>query len=236
MFGFSSVNIASIKQKSRQDVSLHQIRDLCERKDEEQIEVTFFKLPSVAEEVISPLHNVQKSSTFHDLWTQYGKKAQSARKNDEAKKPYLSIAEVVENIWKPAFHDWYRHAASAMDGTISLGIVDKLFDSYKNGKNDLERELLCMFQLIQDHPASRAKKLQTTAIERVTQIQRYQQLGQFASAADTIWDFKEAMGFTGDFKVIEDLRNQVSKFTFSTSSFGLFTIFYTKDTKEDFLA
>ena len=216
MFGFSSVNIASVKEKSLQDVSLHQIRHLCEGEDEKQIEVTFFKVPLVAKEVISQLHHVQKSSTFQDIWTQYGKRAQSARKNDEAKKPYLSISEVVENIWEPAFHDWQRHAASAMGGTISLGIVDKLFGSYKNQKDDLERELLRMFQLIQAHPASRAKKLQTTTIERVTQIQRYQQLGQFASAADTIWEFKEAMGFTGDFKVIEDLRNQVSKFRFST--------------------
>lgn len=228
MFGFSSVNIAIIKEKSRQDVSLHRIRHLCERKDEKQIEVTFFRLPSVAEEVISPLHHVQKSSTFQDLWTQYGKKAQSARKNDEAQKPYLSISEVVENIWKPAFHDWCRHAASAMDGTISLGIADKLFGSYKYGTNDLERELLCMFQLIQAHPASRAKTLQATANERVTQIQLFQQLGQFASAADTIWKFKEAMGFTGDFKVIEDLRNQVSRFTFLTSSFGLYNFFTLK--------
>ena len=217
--GFSTVNIANIKAKSRQDVSRHQIRDLCERKDDKQIEVTFFKLPLVAKEVISPLHHVQKSSTFQDLWTRYGKKAQSARKNDEANKSYLSISEVVENIWKPAFQDWNQYAVSAMDGTISLGNVDKLFANYKTRISDLERELLCMFQLSQTQPTSK-EKLRTTATERVTQIQRYQQLDQFAHAADTIWEFKEAMDFTGDFKVIEDLRNQVSKFTFSTLSVG----------------
>ena len=233
---FSTVNIDYIKEKSRQDVSRHQIRYLCERNDEKQIEVTFFKLPSVAKEVISPLHHVQKSSTFKDLWTQYGKKAQSARKNDETKRPHLSISEVVETIWKPAFQDWNQHAASAMDGTISLGNVDKLFGSYKNREKELKRELLCMFELSQTQPASGAKKLQTTATERVTQVHRYQQLDQFASAADTIWEFKEAMGFTGDFNVIEDLRNQVSRCTFSTLSFRLLTILYTKDTEAAFLA
>ena len=235
LFGFYSVNIASIKEKSRQDVSLCQIRHLCERKDEKQIEVTFFKLPSVAKEVISLLHDVQKSSIFQDLWTQYGKKAQAARKNDETKKPQLSISEVVENIWKPAFQDWNQHAASTMDGSISLGNVDKLFDSYKNRKKVLERELLCMFKLNQTQPASRTKKLQTTATERVTQIQRYQQLGQYASAAETIWEFKEAMGFTGDFKVIEDLRNQVSEFMFPHFSFRRFAFYFTQDTKAGFV-
>ena len=210
LFGFSTVNIASIKEKSRQDVSFCEIRHLCGRKNEKEIEVTFFKLPSVAKEVISQLHDVQESSTFQELWTQYGKKAQSARKNDETKKPHLSISEVVENIWKPAFQDWSQHAVSAMDGTISLESVQKLFGSYKNRKKELERELLCMFELSQTQSASGAKTLQTTATERVTQIQRYQQLGQHASVAGKIWEFKEAMGFTGDFKVIEDLRNQVS--------------------------
>jgi len=216
LFGFSTVNIASTKDKSLQDVSCYPIHDLCERKGEKQIEVTFFKLPSVAKEVISPLHRVKNSSTFQELWTQYGKRAQVARKNDETKKQHLSISEVVENIWKPAFRDWNQHAASTMDGTVSLGNVDKLFDSYKNRKKDLDRELLCMFELSQAQPASGTKKLQTTATERANQIQRYQQLGQYANAADKIWEFKEAMGFTGDFKIIEDLRNQVSKFMFST--------------------
>ena len=212
--GFSTVNIAGIKEKSLQDVSRCQIRELCESKNYKQIDVPYFKLPSVAKEVISSLYHVQKSSTFQELWTQCGKKAQSARKNDEAIKPYLSISEVVENVWKPAFHDWCRYANSFMDGTISLGNVDKLFGTYNNQKNNLERELLWMFQLVQSHPSSGVKRLQTIVMERVAQIQQYQQLGQYASAADTIWEFKEAMEFTGDFKVIEDLRNQVSKFIF----------------------
>ena len=184
---------------------------MCERKDDQQIEVKFFQLPSVAKEVFSPLHNIQESLTFQDLWAQYGKKAQTARRNDEAKKPHLSIAEVVENVWKPAFEDWNQLASSTMDGTISLGNVDKLFNSYKDRKQDLERELLRMVKLSQGQTT---KKLQIIVAERVVQIQRYQQLHQYASAADTIWDFKEAMGFTGDFKVIEDLRDQVSSLTF----------------------
>ena len=236
MFGLSTVNIVSIKDRSLQDVSRYQIRDLCGRNDEKQIEVTFFKLPSVAKEVISPLHHVQNSLTFQELWTQYGKKAQTARKNDEAKKQHLSISEVVENIWKPAFQDWNQYAASTLDGTISLGNVDKLFGTYKNRKKELKRELLCLFELSQTKPVSRANQLQTTAAERVAQIQRYQQLDQHASAADTIWEFKEAMEFTGDFKVIEDLRNQVSKFIFPHFLFRLIAIYFTQDTKAGFLA
>ena len=168
----------------------------------------------MAKEVFSPLHSVQESLTFQDLWAQYGKKAQTARKNDEARKPYLTIAEVVENVWKPAFEDWNQHTASTMDGTITLGNVDKLFDSYKDQKQELKRELLRMFTLRQSQTVTSSEKLPAIAAERVGQIQRYQQLHHYASAADTIWEFKEEMGFTGDFKVIEDLRNQVSSLNF----------------------
>ena len=211
MFGLLTVNITSIKEKALQDVSFLQIRDLCERKGDNQIEVKFFELPSVIKEVSSPLHKVQESLTFQDLWTQYGKKAQTARKNGETKKPHLSITDVVENVWKPAFKDWNQHVASVMDGTITLEAVDELFDSYKNRKKELEHELLRMLSLSQSQTVISARQLKTVG-ERVAQIQRYQQLDQYASAADTIWEFKDAMGFTGDFKVIEDLRSQVSSF------------------------
>ncbi|KAL9988403.1 hypothetical protein ACROYT_G002841 [Oculina patagonica] len=204
------VNITSVKEKSLQEVSLCQIRQLCERKGDRQIEVKFFELPPVAKEVFLRLQNVRESLTFEDLWTQYGKKAQTTREKDEAKKPHLSISEVVENVWKPSLEDWNQHAASTMDGTITLGNVDKLFDSYKNRRKELEQELLRMFKRSQSQTASSAKNLQAIAVERVVQIQRYQQLEQYASAAETIWEFKGAMGFTGDFKVVDDLRNQLS--------------------------
>ena len=210
MFGFSTVNIKSIQAKTLHDVSFLQISDLSERKGDNQIEVKFFELPLETKEVFSSLHKVEESKTFQELWTQYGKKAQTVRENGEAKKQHLSITDVVENVWKPAFQDWNQHFASVMNGTITLENVDKLFDSYKNRKEELEQELQRMLTLSQSQTVT--EQLQKTVGERVAQIQQYQQLQQYAGAVDTIWEFKEAMGFTGDFKVIEDLRSQVSSF------------------------
>ena len=67
-----------------------------------------------------------------------------------------------------------------------------------------------MFEVNTGQTITNPKKLNEIVRERVAQIQRYQQLYQYSNAADTIWEFKEAMGFTGNFKVVEDLRNQVS--------------------------
>ena len=103
---FSTVNITHLKAKAHEDVSLYEIRSLCERQGDNHVEVKFFELPSVIEDVLAPLYKVQESLTFHDLWTQYGKKAQKARKNDEAQQSVLSISNVVESVWKPAYEAW----------------------------------------------------------------------------------------------------------------------------------
>lgn len=206
-----AVNITHAKTKASQDVSLFQICDLCERKADLQIEVKFFELPSVIKDVLSPLHKVQVSLTFQELWVQYGKKAQTARKNDETQKQYLSLSNVVDSVWKPAYKEWIQFVAGVMDGSLTLGDVDKFFNSYQNRKPDLMRELVCILNLGQSETSSDTRQPKEIAEQRAAQILQYQQLHQYAKAAGTICEFKEAMGFSGDFKVIEDMRNQVSK-------------------------
>ena len=207
---FFAVDSTNLKIKVLQDVSSFQIRGLCKRETDNQVEVTFFILPPALKEVLSTLGRVQKSLTFQALWKKYGSKAQRARENDDTRKRQLSVCDVVENVWKPAFTSWTQIGASVKDGTISLGDVDKLFDSYKNRKTELDGELSCMFEVNTGQTVSNAGELKKTFRERLAQIESYQHLHRYSSAADTVWEFKETMGFTGDFKVIEDLRNQVS--------------------------
>ena len=181
---------------------------MCERNGKKQIEVKFFELPQLVKDILFPLYKVQESSTFQKLWVQCGKEAQTARASDEARKRDLSILNVVENVWKPAYEAWTQLVASTLDGSLTLTGVDKFFEGYKNRKGELVKELRRMFILGED--SWDVGQLKAVAEKRVTQIQRYQQLDQYAIAADTIWDFKEAMGFTGDFRVVEDVRKQVS--------------------------
>ena len=207
---FSTVDLGNLRSRAQLDVTSYQIRYLCKRLDENKIEITLFQLTSAAKEVLPIIERVQESLTFQALWTKCGLKAQKLRKNDEAQKRHLSLSDVVENVWKPAFKSWTKNVAGVKDGTISLGDVDKLFDSYRNRKRELEGELSCMFEVNTGQTTTNAKELKKTVRERVAQIQCYQQLYQYSNAADTIWEFKEAMGFTGNFKVVEDLRDQVS--------------------------
>ena len=210
MIIFSTVDLGNLRSRAQLDVTSYQIRDLCKRLDDNKIEITLFQLTPAAEEVLPILGKVQESLTFQGLWKKYGLKAQTVRKNDEGQKRHLSLSEVVENVWKPAFKCWTKHVSGVKDGTISLGDVDKLFDGYKNREKELEVELSYIFEVNTGQTTKKAKELKKTVRERVAQIQRYHQLHQYSSSADTIWEFKEAMGFTGNFKVVEELRNQVS--------------------------
>lgn len=193
------------------DVSLCEIGHLCRRNDDNSVEITFFELPNVVSEVLYSLHELQQSSTFQELWTQHGKRAQKARMNDEAQPKNLSILKVLEFVWKPAYEAWKQIAVSTLDGSINLGDVDKFFGGYKDRKQDLERELFCIFNL--DHSHSFASdQLKTIVKKRAEQMQLYQQIHQFANAAETIWEFKQAMGFSGDFTIVEDIKvSEMSK-------------------------
>lgn len=117
------------------------IRDLCQRKDDKEIEVKFFEFPAVIKDVLSPLHKLQESLIFQDPWKKYGNKAQTTRKNDEAKKRDLSISNVVDSVWKPAYNEWSQLVTGVIDGTLTLGNVDKFFDSYKHKKEVLMQEV-----------------------------------------------------------------------------------------------
>lgn len=186
------------------------ISNLCERKGNKQIDVKFFEIVTTTEDVLSLLHKVQESLTFQELWIKFGNKAQTARKNEEAKRRDLSISNVVDRVWKQAYEAWQQLAVGLTDGKLTLGDVDKFFESYKNRKEDLMREVSRIFDLSPNRSSGNISQPTNNAAQCVLQIQQYHRLHQYASAAGKIWEFKESMGFTGDFKVIEDLRDQVS--------------------------
>ena len=210
MFVFFAVNVTALKKSIAINVSSCEIGNLCHRNDDSSVEIKFFDLPQVIREVLYPLHEVQQSSTFQELWTQYGKRAQKARMNDEAQQKDLSIFKVLESVWKPTYEAWKQIAVSTLDGSICLGDVDKYFSDFKGKDKDLETELFCILKVDHSHSIT-DDQLEAITKERAEQMQLYQEIHQYTNEAETIWEFKEAMGFSGDFKIVEDLRYQVRR-------------------------
>ena len=201
LFVFSAVKVTAIKKNMEIDVSFYEVGNLCQRNDGNSV----FDLPHVSSEVLYSLHEVQQSSTFQKLWTQHGKRAQKTRMNDEAQQKDLSILKVLEFVWKPAYEAWKQIAVSTLDGSINLGDVDKFFGGYKDRNQDLERELFCIFNFDRSHSIT-SDQLKAIAKKRAEQMQLYQQIHHLANAAETVWEFKQRMGFSGDFTIVEDIK------------------------------
>ena len=203
-------SVVHMKRKVTQDVSLSRICDLCQRKGDNRIEVKFFELPSEIKDVLSPLHKVQESLTFQELWLKYGKKAQTCIKNGEAaQKRDLSI-NVVDSVWKPAYKEWSQLVGRVIDGTLPLDGVDKFFGSYKDKEKDLIPELERIFNLGDGQMGIYTSQLEATPAQRASEIDQYRELRRYASAANIIWELKETLGLSGDFSIVTDLRNKVS--------------------------
>ena len=130
--------------------------------------------------------------------------------SDEAQPKDLSILKLLKSVWKPAYKAWKEISVSTLDGSLSLGEVDKFFSAYKDKQKDLEGEIFCILNLYNSHSVT-SDQLQAIARKRAEQMQLYQQIHQLANAAETIWELKQAMGFSGGFKIVKELRNQVRR-------------------------
>lgn len=160
-------------------------------------------------EMVSKLYFLQESKIFQELWRHYGIEVQKARESATTQMACIKLSDVQEQVWKPAFKYWGAFVEEVAKGTVKLKDVDKNYRKFWSREEELEREIHTLFKFRQNCN-SEEKVRPATVRERVTQIQRYKQLHQCTTAANAIWEFKEAMGFSGDFNVIKDIRCQVS--------------------------
>jgi len=170
-------------------------------------EVTFFGLSPRAKEMISSLSRLRDSMLLRQVWINNGDKAVRTNAERETQKMSLSVEDVVELIWTPTNVELKSLQERFLSGTISFGEVDKLFRVFKNNQkyDDLANEIR-LFSSREGIP------IQTTEVlinKRIEQIQQYHTLHHCIEAAKVIQNFRTSLSLQGDFKLVEDLRNQV---------------------------
>lgn len=169
--------------------------------------VTFFGLSPKAKEMISSLSRLRDSILLRQLWIDNGGKALGMIAERETQKMSLSVEDVVELIWTPTSVELQSLQDHFLSGTISFGEVDKLFRVFKNNQkyDDLANEIR-LFTLRDDIPIQSTEELIN---KRIEQIQQYYKLHHCIEAAKVIQNFRTSFGLEGDFKLVEDLHNQV---------------------------
>jgi hypothetical protein len=201
-----------LQAKANRDTADVRMADICKRvpssdsSTEERIDVVFFEdLPEKFISILPRLSDSYKSSIFQGIWKRSCKSAYRERQSNSMLEGGLTLLEVQEKVWQPSIEKWEQLAQTVYDGSIHLKDIDRNFRNIVM-EEDLKNELKIMFATVSVEEFTRDR----TAAERVSRIHRYRDLQKHIQAAETVWKFKEALGLTGDFSIVEQLRNQVS--------------------------
>ena len=165
----------------------------------------FFGLSPNSKTMISDIDKVHSSMFFLKFWEEHGNKALGAVAAKQPPQTQLTIEDVEKLVWRPASDDLASLCKSCLDGSIFLRDVDTHFDCFKlkSDYDNLEKEIVQMI------PNTNKREFDAKIRERITQIEQYHHLSQCITAANAVLDFRAAMGLEGDFKIVEDLKNQV---------------------------
>lgn len=205
-----SVNLDKLSKKSVMDASHVFIRDLARSTiagGKVLPVVTFFGLSPKAKEMISSLSQLRDSIFLRQLWSDNGDKALKTIAERETQKMSLSVEDVVELIWTPTNAELQSLQDRFLRGAISFGEVDKLFRDFKDNQkyDDLASEIR-LLTLRNGSPVQTTEELINT---RIDEMRQYYKLHHCIEAAKIILNFRTSIGLQGDFKLVEDLRNQV---------------------------
>ena len=146
---------------------------------------------------------------FHRVWSNAVRKA--AQKKHE-----ISIEDIVNEIWRPAFKECEMTILGGLrDGSMKLQSVDSYFKQYKNSET-IENHLYQLYKGVEycysRTPPQSCPPWIRSAVGRINQ---YWTLGQYAEAAKTILELKVKLGLTGDFYEISTIAEQVYRALFN---------------------
>ena len=141
---------------------------------------------------------------FHRVWN-------DATKNASHRKDELTIQDIVDEIWRPAFKECEETILEGLrDESIDLQAVDSYFKCYDNIET-IESHLHRLFSGVElcrgRNPPQACPRWIHEAVHR---IHDYWALSDYAAAAKTILDLKDKLKLTGDFRVITTIAEKVS--------------------------
>lgn len=170
-------------------------------------EVTFFGLSREAKEMIAGLSRLSDSILLRQLWEENGDKALKKTAQKEAQKVLLGVEDVAKLIWTPSFEQLQALQKRFLSGVISFEEVDKIFKVFTGNQKyeDLAKEI----RLITLQSGSQVQSPNLSITQRIREIEQYHKLHNCIDAARIILDFKARVGLQGNFRVVEDLHNQV---------------------------
>ena len=144
-----------------------------------------------------------QNDLFHRVWSNATRKA--ARRKDE-----LTIQDIVDEIWRPAFKECEGTILGGMrDGSIKLQAVDSYFRCYANIET-IEGHLYGLYKGVElCYGRTPSQTCPPWIHEAVDRIHEYWTLSDYAAAAETVLELKDKLNLTGDFQVMTTIAKKV---------------------------
>ena len=170
--------------------------------------VTFFGLSAKAKQMISALEKLADSILLQQFLRENSEKELKMTEKRKGRKiVLLSVNEVAELVWAPSNERLQSLQESLLSGTISFEELDKLFQVFKDSQ-DLAKEM----RLLILKNESQVKASEDKMKKRIEQIERYYRLRNCIDAVWVILELKEGLNLHGDFRLVEDVGNQVCRY------------------------
>ena len=203
-FLFISVDVVFLSKKAGIDVSCLPIKDLTHSRRVQGTlcpVVKFFELSPKTKVMMSSLSKLSDSVLLRRFWRENGHRALERAKQESECNELLGVNDIEELIWTPSKEKLQFLVERFLKGTISFEEVDKYFNLFSE-KQGLVKEI----KLITSQNDQVSELLLNQRIEAIDQ---YYELQNCIDAAQSILEFKVAVGLEGNFKLVEDLKNQV---------------------------
>ena len=166
--------------------------------------VTFFGLSPKAKVMISSLCKLSNSVLLRQFWKENGDKALKLTAEREGRKVSLTVDDVEELVWTPSSEQVWSLQDRFLTGEISFEEIDKFFRAFK-GNEDIAKEM----KLVTSRNGRETKPTEFFVNQRIQQIDQYFKLHDCIDAAKSILKFKTSLDLQGNFRLVEDLHNQV---------------------------
>ena len=202
------MNLVELLKKTEVDPSKLLIKDLVQSsivRGEVIPEVIFFGLSPDSKSMVSTLSRLGDSTLLRQFWEQNGSKALTIIAPRGGQKTSLTVADVLELVWKPSKEKLLSLKERFLRGAIPFEEVDKLLELFDNEYEDLAEEIRIIFS----NNGRQSHWLEDIIRTRMGTIKQYHKLHTCIKAAGVMLKFKNAFGLQGDFQDVEVLYNQV---------------------------
>ena len=166
--------------------------------------VTFFGLSPKAKVMISSLSKLGDSVLLRQFWKDNGDKVLKLKADKEGRKVFLTVDDVEEFVWTPSNDQLRSLQERFLSGAISFEEIDKFFKVFKNNVVIAEE-----MKLIASRYGTETKAIELLVNQRIKEMEQYYKLHNCIDAAKSIFEFKTFLGLQGNFRLVEDLQNQV---------------------------